>query len=64
MTPIRYGVALPKAPAQSGRVLQITIDEDDPTRDERIEAFRRDHNMADDDQLIVRVIVHPPCRRV
>jgi len=51
-----------KAPAQRGRVLQMTVDEDDPARGERIEAFRRDHNLTDDDRLIVRVTVHPPSR--
>ena len=39
----------------------MTVDEDDHVREERIEAFRCDHKMTDDDLLIVRVI-HPPAR--
>lgn len=38
----------------------MTVDEDDPTREEKIEAFRRDQGMTDDDRLIVRVIVKSP----
>jgi hypothetical protein len=51
-----------KARPQGGRVLQMIVDENDPAREERIEAFRSEHNMTDADLLIVRVIVHPPSR--
>ena len=51
-----------KAPAQCGRVFQMTVDEDDPAREEWIEAFRRDQGLTDDDRFIVCVIVKPPLR--
>ena len=49
-----------KAPAQCGRVFEMTIDEDELATEERIAVFRRDQGMTDDDRLIVRVIVDPP----
>ena len=53
-----------KAPAQFGRVFRMIIDDDDPAREERIEAFRRDQGMTEEDRLIVRVIVNSPFRPV
>jgi len=41
----------------------MILDEENPAREERIEAFRRTQGMVDGDQLIVRVIVDPPLRR-
>ena len=49
-----------KVPEQYGRVFRMIVDEDDPAREERIEAFRRNQGITDDDRLIMRVIVKPP----
>ncbi|MSO66297.1 MAG: hypothetical protein EXQ82_00475 [Pseudolabrys sp.] len=56
-----------KAPAKSiygkrGYLLDMTVDDNDPAKDEKIAAFRRDNDMAADEMLIVRVIVDPPFR--